>query len=218
MMADLIELLHTYWTNLQAAQLPQIGAWSYVLLAVLVAVEGPIFTLVGASAASTGLMRPWLVFAAAAAGNLTADLLWYTLGYIGRIEWILRYGRWLGVRRQHLDRLQAEMRQHAPKILILAKLSAGFVIPTLIAAGLAKVNWRRWLPALSLAETIWTGSLVLIGFYATQAIQQVERGIEFVVVIASIIFLLVMLFGIRRILRKNPSVAGPEEDTQKELE
>jgi membrane protein DedA with SNARE-associated domain len=194
------ELLN-YLSDLPA-QFPGLGSWSYLLLAAMTAVEGPIATLVGAAAASTGLMHPVGVFAAAASGNMAADIVWYSLGYAGRVEWLLKYGRRLGLRRRHLNSLKQDIHDHSTRLLILAKLTAGLVIPTLIAAGLAKVPWRKWLPALSVAETIWTGSLVLIGYYATQAIQQVELGIEYVAGASALVFVLLAIFWLQRVLRR----------------
>jgi membrane protein DedA with SNARE-associated domain len=170
----------------------------YILLAIVVAIEGPIATLFGAAAASAGLMKPYFVFLAAAGGNFIADLLWYTLGYMGKIEWVLRYGKWLGLKKHHIERIEDHMHNHAAKFLLLAKLSAGFMIPSLIAAGLAKVPIKRWAPALLVGETIWTGSLVLTGFYATEAIKQVAKGVHYIGIAGSIIFVLVIGFWIIR--------------------
>lgn len=167
----------------------------------MVAIEGPIATILGAVAASAGLLQPFLVFLFAAAGNLTADSLWYTLGYLGKIEWLFRGGRRLGIKREHLDRLQHGMRKHTVKILFFAKLSMSFVIPSLIAAGLVKAPWRRWFPALLGAETLWTGSLVLIGFYTTEALKKVEYGVEIFVTVGSAIFLALLFWFWRRVLR-----------------
>jgi membrane protein DedA with SNARE-associated domain len=209
-----MDWIQNIWISLQNGQLPQLGWWSYLLLAVLVAVEGPLATLLGAAAASAGLMRPYLVFAASAAGNLTADSLWYTLGYAGRIEWILRYGRRLGVRRSHLDRLKSEMHKHGTKILLFAKLTSGFIIPSLIAAGLARIPWRRWFPVILSAEMVWTGSLVVIGYYATEGIKQIEKGISYIALAASAAFLLVVIWGVRRTLRKRSET---KEDADVEI-
>lgn len=197
-----MDWLQSIWISLQNGQLPQLGWWSYLILATLVAIEGPIATLLGAAAASAGLMRPYLVFAASAIGNLTADTLWYTLGYAGRTEWILRFGRRLGVRRSHLDRLVSEMQKHGTKILFVAKLTSGFIIPSLVAAGLVRIPWRRWFPVIVVAETIWTGSLVVIGYYAAEGIKQIEKGIGYIALVASAAFLLVIIWGVRRALRK----------------
>ncbi len=92
-------------------QLPQLGTWTYILLAVFVALEGPIATLLGAVAASAGLMKPGWVFLAAAVGNLTADSLWYSLGYIGKIDWILRIGNKVGIKRDIIEHLESEMQK-----------------------------------------------------------------------------------------------------------
>lgn len=216
-MQALIELLQTFWNSLTTLQLPaQLGFLNYLIISILVALEGPIVTLLGAAAASTGLLRPTLVFASAAAGNLAADLVWYRVGYAGKTDWLVRYGRYFGVKARHVNRLQSGMQTHATKVLVLAKLSAGLVIPTLIAAGLARVPWKRWLPALLLAETIWTGSLTLIGYYATAALTEVERGVEIIMLGASAIFLIFVFFAARQVLRHEPGMELDETENERE--
>ena len=207
-MNSFFQLLQTFIFAMKSGHLPELGYWTYLVLALLVAVEGPVATLLGAAAASAGLMRPWLVFFAAAAGNLTADSLWYTLGYIGKIEWALRFGRRLGLQPEILERLEQGMHEHAAKILFIAKLTVSFMIPSLIAAGLVKVRWRRWFPALFAGEMIWTGSLMLIGYYATEAIKRVQQGVEYLIVGLSLVFVLFILWMGRRILRKRLKVDG----------
>jgi membrane protein DedA with SNARE-associated domain len=201
-MHNLMILLRDVVVTLKSGELPQLGFWTYIILALLVAVEGPIATLLGAAAASAGLMRPMPVFFAAAAGNLTADSLWYTLGYMGKTEWILHFGRRLGLRESLIDHLKQNMLAHATKVLFLAKLTVSFVIPSLIAAGLLRIPWRRWFPALIVAETIWTGSLVLIGYYTTEALKRVERGVEYAVLAASIAFVIFAILAGRRLVRQ----------------
>jgi membrane protein DedA with SNARE-associated domain len=196
------QLIQHFILAMKSGQLPQLGYWTYLVLALLVAIEGPVATLLGAAAASAGLMRPWLVFITAAAGNLTADSLWYTIGYAGKLEWALRFGRRLGLQPEILERLEQGMHEHAAKILFMAKLTVSFMIPSLIAAGLIKVRWRRWFPALFAGEMIWTGSLVLIGYYATEAIKRVEQGVEYLILGLSLVFVLFMLWMGRRVLRK----------------
>ena len=202
------QLLQSFILAMKSGHLPQLGYWTYLLLAVLVAVEGPVATLLGAAAASAGLMRPWLVFFAAAAGNLTADSLWYTLGYAGKIEWTMRFGRRLGIQPEILERLEQGMHDHAAKILFIAKLTVSFMIPSLIAAGLVKVRWRRWFPALFAGEMIWTVSLMLIGYYATEAIKRVQQGVEYLILGLSLAFVFFIVWMGRRVLRKRLKVDG----------
>jgi membrane protein DedA with SNARE-associated domain len=179
--------------------LPELGYWSYLLLAVLVAVEGPSVTIFGALLASTGALRPGLVFAAAAMGNLSADIGWYLLGYLGRFEVLLRHIGWLRKHQGRINHLEHEMTRHAVKILLVAKLTLSMSIPALIAAGMARVTWRRWLPVLLIGESIWTGSLVLIGFYLGHYVKQLEQGMQIVAVVGTIIFVAIGIWLIKRI-------------------
>jgi membrane protein DedA with SNARE-associated domain len=196
-----MHLLQNLLSALQHGQLPEFGIWTYGVLALLVAVEGPLATLLGASAASAGLMRPGYVFLAAVGGNLTADLLWYTVGYLGRIEWLFRFGKRLGMRRDLLERLRENLLEHAVKVLFLAKLTVSLVIPSLITAGLLRLPLRRWFLPFLAAETLWTGALVLIGYSTVQALTRVERGIETVVLFGSILFVATLVVAGHRIVK-----------------
>ncbi len=211
-MSHLLQLLQNFAFYLKSGQLPQLGFWTYILLVALVAIEGPIATLLGAAAASAGLMRPIPVFFSAAVGNLTADTLWYTLGYLGKTEWIFNFGRRLGLKPKLIEHLKQQMIFHSTRVLFLAKLTVSFVIPSLITAGLLRIPWRRWFPSFIIAESLWTGSLVLIGYYGTEAIKRVEQGVEYTILGISIAFVTVVFLIGRRLLKqwdKDESEAAP---------
>ncbi len=176
-----------------------LGLWAYLLLALLVMAEGPVATLAGAVAASAGYMKPAWVFAAAATGNLLSDVLWYTLGYLGKMEWLHRYGGWFGLREAYIHRFNRDIQAHAAKLLFVAKLTLGFTIPTLVATGLARVPFRRWFYALALGETIWTGTLVLLGFHFGQYIQRLERSVEVMALVGLLLFVTLLLVYISKI-------------------
>jgi membrane protein DedA with SNARE-associated domain len=163
--------------------------WPYILLFFLVALEGPIVTLAAAVASSAGYMDPKLVFVSASCGNMSADILWYSLGYLGKLEWIERYGKWIGMKRDMILRLKNGIDDHIGKLLFVAKLTLGLVVPTLVAAGLARVPWKRWIGVLLLTEGIWTGSLVVAGYYYGQYIQSIETGLRWVSICATIIII-----------------------------
>ncbi len=186
---------------LRSGQIPEFGYWSYLILFVLVAIEGPISVLLGAAAASAGLMRPIPVFFSAAAGNLTADTLWYLLGYMGKGDWIYHFGRWLGVRPSLIEHLKRNMVKHATRVMFLAKITVSFVIPALITAGLLRVPWKRWFPSFVVAEVLWTGTLVFIGFYTTESLKRVQQGVEYIGLAVSIAFVVVMFMLGRKLLK-----------------
>src|SRR5688572_21503870 len=105
-MFEWFETFRHFWESAENAVVADLGPWSYVLLALLVATEGPLSTLVGAAGAAAGLLEARWVFVAAVAGNIIGDCVWYTVGYLHKLDTLYHYGKWLGVRRRHLRRLE----------------------------------------------------------------------------------------------------------------
>lgn len=206
--ADAIDFLLNLLRN---GGLEEWGPWSYVLLGLLVIIEGPIVTLLGAVAASAGYMRLWLVVLSALVASAIADSGWYFLGYAHAEESVLRYGRRLGLRRRHLDRLQEGMQQHSLKFLLVAKLTAGFAIPTLIAAGLARVPFRRWFPIVFVGEVLWVLLLTFIGYQATGIVHRVELGLHYLPLLGGLALLVLVLAVSRRF---HPNREEDEDDRQ----
>lgn len=190
-----------------------VGLWGYLLLAVVVIIEGPVATLAGAMAAASGLMNPEGVFAAAASGNIVSDVLWYSLGYAGKMEWIERYGRYVGISKKLLQHMQDDIVKHAARLLLIAKLTLGFSIPTLIATGLARVPFRRWFPSLIIGETIWTGGLVLAGYHLTKYVQKIEHGVEVFATVGTLIGAALIIFYLGKMRQKHSIQVIEAEET-----
>lgn len=209
-MEALLEFLQTFWTNLQNGQLPELGYWNYFILAFLIVLNGPAATLLGGAAANAGLLRPPFVFLAGITGNLIADIFWYNVGARGKTEWILKRGERFGVKQTHLDRLSQSMAHHVIKILLMAKISVGLAVPTLLVAGITKIPWKRWFPVVFTGEVIWTGFLVLIGYYAAEAIKQVEEGLHALMLGITFLFLILLVWLIPRALHKKESTPVDE--------
>jgi len=201
-MPHLTTLFQSLLQALRSGELPELGIWSYIVLFLLVAIQGPVGTLEGAVAASTGLMKPGWVFVAAMAGSLVDDTLLYSLGYFGKMDWVLRFGKSRGIQVDTLERLQKAMHDKATRILFIAILTMGMIIPALIAAGLVKAPWKRWFPPILLGELIWTGLMLLIGFYATEAVFRVERGIDYAALGGAVIFVVFLIVAGRRFLKQ----------------
>jgi membrane protein DedA with SNARE-associated domain len=185
-------------------QIQSLAIWPYLLLAFLVAIEGPLATLAAAVASSTGYLDPRLVFLSASCGNLSADILWYSLGYAGKIELLTKYGGLMGLKKDVILRLKQDIHDHVGKFLFVAKLTLGLVVPTLVAAGLARVPWRRWIGLLFLAEGIWTGSLVLAGYYYGQYVLHIQKDLKWISIGATVVMVIVLgLYLLRRRSKKD---------------
>ena len=48
---------------------------------------------------------------------------------------------------------------------------------------------------------IWSGALVLIGYYTTEAIKNIQQGVEYVILFATALFLVLIVWLGRRALK-----------------
>jgi membrane protein DedA with SNARE-associated domain len=150
-----------------------IGHWaaggSYLLLFVAMMLEGPVVTAAGAFAAADHILNGYLVFLISVLGNLIPDGLYYALGYWGREKFIDRYGRYIGLSKEKMERAQKMLQQHAGKSMIAIKLIPFLSTTGLVAAGATKMDIKKY-AFWSIAITI-PSSLVyfLIGYYAGAA-------------------------------------------------
>lgn len=193
--------LSSYFNPQSASALTEFGLWGYLLLGLLVAIEGPIVTVLAGILAASGRFNPLLAFLAAGIGNFSADAAWYFLGRWGNFDaWVRRFPR-LGKFWPQIEQLRVGMQEHAAKFVLMTKLSLGVaIIPTLIAAGMSRVSWRRLLPISIGSEIVWSGSLILLGYFFGQYLPQIEAGLQWLMLIGFFLLGGLLFWGWRQIM------------------
>jgi membrane protein DedA with SNARE-associated domain len=195
------------WNQVVAAvssrTLPDLGAWSYLILVLLVFVEGPAATLVAATMAAAGILRADLVFLFSVCANFMADVFWYLIGYSAqRGGRVLRFA-WLQRRWHVIESMEQALQGRAAKMYLVTKLSMGLLtIPVLIASGLARVPWLRLLAVSLLVEPIWNGLLVLAGYRLGDSVAHMERGMRFAAIGGSVLIFVILLYFYRRMFSR----------------
>lgn len=172
-------------------RLTSIGLMPYCVLGLLVMAEGPIATLMGGAATSSGALMPLPVYLSVVIGNLTADMGWYSLGRFCKQRWLMNLAPRLRIDPRKVVALQQGIQQNAPRLLFLAKLTVGLPIPTLVATGVSRVPVRRWAIWLVLGELIKSAVLVTVGYLYAHAVQQASAGVQVVLWIVTALALAV---------------------------
>ncbi len=194
-----MEFIQGFWEAIRTGNLPDLGNWSYVLIALLVFLEGPSVTLVAGTMAATGILRAEWVLVAAVIGNFCADQFWYWLGRLGGHNGRLFRLSWFQHRRAEIEQLESGVQEHGVKMYLMAKLSMGLLsIPTLVSAGLMRVAWWRLAGVSILVEPFWTGFLVFAGYRLGEHIQTMQRELKVAALLGGIVLLLVLLWWYRR--------------------
>ena len=140
-----------------------------------------------------------LVAAAAIAG----DSIGYELGRWLHKSWFLRYGRWLGLREQHWQRVEEFFQRHGGKTVFFARFSAGFRILVPFFAGAVRLPYLHFLKWNIAGGVVWATGSVLLGYLAGDSWRVLHhwigRGAAILLLSAIVVVLAVRFFRQRRI-------------------
>jgi membrane protein DedA with SNARE-associated domain len=181
---------------------PDLGLLSYLLIFVLVAIQGSFVTLLAGLAASRGIVYLPGVIIAAILGNTIADMGWYMIGYLGRFERLIARFSYFRRHEEIVLVLQEEIQEQGLKILVVTKMTMSMVVPTLIAVGMARLPFLRWFPIIFIIEVIWTTLIASFGYFFGQQISRAETGLQILGIVGLFLVLILLLWFIRRVYRR----------------
>lgn len=191
------------------AVLSLLEAHPYLPLFPLVMLEGPLATICAGFLVAAGLASWPLLYPIVVGADLTADTLYYLLGRSARRPRPRRLVRGLGLTAGRLAILEKEVRTNAAKVLVGAKVVDVVAIPVLVAAGLAKVGYGRFLAWNAAATLPRAAVLMALGFFfGEQAIRYLDRRSALVVLVA----LALAVWLATRLLSKRISKEDDRED------
>ena len=175
------------WLDMQQGLLPDFGGWNYFLMALLIMIQGRSSALIGGIAAAAGALNlGWLILVAVLA-RLVVDLFWWRLGMTGLMD---KLGRFAAPYRRHSVKLNESIQRRPTRVILMSKTLGGFSAPMTMAVGNAHVPMRRWLPASILGELLWILPLLLVGFFATDALSNVKGSLVYITAASLLLMLL----------------------------
>lgn len=170
-------------------------AHGYILMFLLMMIEGPVITAAGAFVAALGLFNIWIVLILSIFGNLIPDIIFYSIGYFGREKFINKYQKYLGLKKGNIEYLENMINTHAIKSLVLIKLVPFLATPGLIMVGLTKMDIKKYIK-WSLIITVPSSLIYLIiGYYFGTAYDKIEHYMNiggYLIVTFLILFFIIM--------------------------
>ncbi|OGH06833.1 MAG: hypothetical protein A2W22_02175 [Candidatus Levybacteria bacterium RBG_16_35_11] len=188
--------------------LPQIIEWllvyKYIVLFPIMVIEGPIITIIAGFFASLSLLNIYIVYIVILVADLTGDVIYYSIGRWGRESFLDHYGKYLGLKKKNIERVESHFEKHRKKTLIAGKLSHAVGAPILVAAGIAKVPFFEFLWLNAVATLPKALAFLLIGYYFGQAYVRLNKYLDYIslgFLILGILFI-IFYFGFNRIKGK----------------
>lgn len=176
-MEVVIDFIQEIVKGFQAGHMPDLGTWNYVFVAGFIMLQGRVSALLGGAVAAASTMNLGLIVIVALAARIIVDVFWYRVGATGFID---RIGRRFGPYERVADRVQEGIHAQPVRYVVMAKLTNGLSVPAVIAAGNAGLPLRRWLPFSFAVEILYTVPLLFAGYFATDALAQIEGGLSYV--------------------------------------
>ncbi len=169
------------------ALVSRLGHWSYLLIGlgatlksaafVGLLVPGETLVIFSGFLAAQGLLELGDLLVVVTTGGILGDTLGYTLGHrLGR-PWLLRFGRWVGVRAERVERVDGFFAHHGGKTVFLGRFIGFLRALAPFVAGASRMPYRQFLPYNVLGGFLWSLSCVVLGYGCGASWQVADRWV-----------------------------------------
>src|SRR4051812_18745320 len=90
----------------------------------------------------------------------------YWLAARGGRPLLYRYGRFIHLERDKLDKAEGWVKRHGALAIVLGRIIPGLRMPTAIAAGVFGIRYAVFLPSVAVGSTLYILFFVLLGYFA----------------------------------------------------
>lgn len=181
----LVRLLHTYTYP---------GVLALVMLEALgIPLPGEIALVTAAAyAAVAHNVSVFGVILMAAIGATVGGVLGYWIGIKGGLPLLTRYGRYVGVRKSHIDQAHAFFERNGARTILFGRFVAVLRTWASVIAGAACMSFKQFVAYNTLGSVAWAIVFGLLGYYFGHDLPLLERYISR----ASLGILVALLVGI----------------------
>jgi membrane protein DedA with SNARE-associated domain len=168
--------------------------------------------------AYAGVLKFWLVFGTAIAGDFIGTLVLYTVFYYFGKALLKRKPRWLPVSRERIDKIANTLSHKDWWGVYLGRLIPYLRGYTSVAAGLLQMHPGIFVTMVFLSAITWSGGYVIVGKLFGSHWNDLVRLLSSLRIVVLMVIGAVILFFILRYLRsnqkKNNQVISPDATSQ----
>ncbi|MDQ1656653.1 MAG: hypothetical protein QOD41_1736 [Cryptosporangiaceae bacterium] len=128
--------------------------------------------------AASGRLNIFGVAVVAFTAAVVGDSIGYLIGRAGGHRLVLRYGRYVRLTPERLDRVEKFMGRHGPKVVMVARFVDGLRQLNGIVAGTTGMPWRRFVLFNAIGAAAWAGAWCTAGYLAGDHITAIASTIR----------------------------------------
>ncbi len=168
--------------------------YKYYILFPIMIIEGPIATVIAGFIVSVGVMNFIITYFVVIVGDTTGDIIYYIIGRWGREKFLERWGKYIGFPVEKVIPIEKHFEEHGAKTLFIGKMAQGIGGIFLVAAGLVKMPFLKFLSANLFATLAKSFGLLLLGYFFGQAINNINSILGVISAISIGIGIIVIFF------------------------
>jgi membrane protein DedA with SNARE-associated domain len=108
-------------------------------------------------------------------GAVVGDQIGYWVGREGGRPFVLRWGRYVRITAERLERAERFFARHGGKAVLLARFFVGLRIFGALVAGISRMRWIVFVAYNVLGGALWATAVVLVGYFVGGSLSLVER-------------------------------------------
>ena len=133
-------------------------------------VPGETILIAGSIYAGAGRLNIVAVGAIGFLAAIIGDNIGFAIGHFGGRAVALRWGKYVFLTEERLNKAEAFFNRHGGKIITIARFVEGLRQANGIIAGISGMHWLRFVAFNALGAALWVGTWVSIGYFAGQHI------------------------------------------------
>jgi membrane protein DedA with SNARE-associated domain len=151
---------------------------------------------------------------------VVGDNIGYAIGYFGGHALVLRFGRYVLLTAERMEKAERFFARHGGKIVVVARFIEGLRQLNGIIAGVAEMPWPRFLLFNTIGAALWVGTWTMVGYLAGDHIKAiydlVSRYSLYALIAAALV---VAALVVRAVLRRRRARSGqPERPRHRDAE
>ena len=167
--------------NSLSGPLSHYGLWAIALFVLVedfgIPVPGETVLIAGAVYAGSGRLNVVAVGVIGFVAAVVGDNIGYAIGRFGGRALVLRWGKYVFITPERLDRAEAFFDNHGGKIIAIARFIEGLRQANGLIAGITHMHWLKFVAFNALGAALWVGTWVSVGYFAGQHITTIYNDI-----------------------------------------
>jgi len=199
-----------------AGPLDHFGYWAVLLFVMLedfgIPVPGETVLIAASVYAGAGRLSTVAVGLIGFAAAVIGDNIGFAIGHFGGRALVLRWGRYVRLTGERLDRAEAFFGRHGAWIITVARFIEVLRQVNGIIAGITSMRWSRFLAFNALGAALWVGTWMSVGYLAGSHIDTVYQYItEYSFYLLLALAVLLAAYIAARALRRESRAAPARE-------